>query len=181
MLLRPLGEIRPYPTRLLDWLEHWAAQDAQRVLAARRDGTGAWRTITYGQMLIQVRRLAMGLATRELSAERPLLILSGNSLEHLTLSFAAMWAGIPYCSVSPAYSQVAGDLAKLQYVLALLTPGLIAAFDTRHYERALAVVDPAIEVVGDSAIESRSITSLEALEAEPSSLLDARHSATGAD
>jgi feruloyl-CoA synthase len=181
MLMRPLGEIRPYPPRLLDWLEHWAGQDPQRVVVARRDASGAWRSITYGQMLVQVRRLAAGLVVRGLSADRPLLILSGNSLEHLTLSFAAMWAGIPYCSVSPAYSQVAGDLAKLQYVLKLLTPGLVAAFDTRHYERALAVVDPAIEVVGDSPIERRSITSFESLEAEPSALLDEHHAATGAD
>jgi feruloyl-CoA synthase len=181
MLLRPLGQIRAYPERLLDWLEHWAQRDAQRVLAARRDATGAWRKVTYGEMLTQVQRLAMGLATRDLNADRPLLILSGNSLEHLTLSFAAMWAGVPFCSVSPAYSQVAGDLAKLQYVLGLLTPGIVAAFDTRHFERALAVVDKAVEVIGDSPVEGRTITSLAALEAEPTALLAERHAATSAD
>ena len=181
MLLRPLGEIRAYPPRMLDWLEHWASQDAQRILVARRDASGSWRSITYGEMLAQVQRLAMGLTTRELSADRPLLIVSGNSLEHLTLAFAAMWAGIPYCPVSPAYSQVAGDLAKLQYVLGLLTPGLVAAFDTHRYGRALAVLDPAIEVIGDTPIAGRTITPLEALAAEPTTVLAERHAATGPD
>jgi feruloyl-CoA synthase len=175
-----LGDIRPYPERLLDWLEHWAQQDPQRALAARRDATGAWRVVTYHQMLVRVQRLAMGLALRELSAERPLLILSGNSLEHLALSFAAMWAGIPYCAVSPAYSQVAGDLAKLRYVLSLLTPGLVAAFDTQQYTRALAVIDAATEIVGDADVIDRPITSLEAMESEPTPVLQARHAAIDA-
>ena len=58
------------------------------------------------------KRVAAGLLTRDLSAERPIVILSGNSIEHLTLSLAAMWVGIPYCPVSPAYSQVRSDLDK---------------------------------------------------------------------
>src|SRR5690606_32317472 len=104
-----------------------------------------------------------------------------NSLEHLTLAFAAMRAGIPHCSVSPAYSQVAGDLSKLRYVLSLLTPGLVAAFDTPRYARALAIVDRDVEVVGDEAIEGRSVTPLDSLEAEPTGLLDERYAATGPD
>src|SRR5690606_32795825 len=118
-------------------------------------------------MLARVRRIAMGLIARGLSADRPILILSGNSLEHLTLTFAAMKAGVPFCSVSPAYSQVAGDLSKLRYVLGLLTPGLIAAFDTHRFARALAIVDPEVEIVGDAEVEGRSVTSLAALEGEP--------------
>ncbi len=181
LLLRPTGEIQPYPARLLDWLEHWAAEDPRRVLAARRREDGQWRSITYAQMLARARRIAAGLVTRELSAERPILILSGNGLEHLTLSFAAMWAGIPYCSVSPAYSQVAGDLSKLRYVLSLLTPGLVAAFDTHQFVRALAVVDSDVELIGDSVIEGRAIAALESLETEPSARLEERHAATNAD
>ena len=181
LLLRPTGQIQPYPPRLLDWLEHWAALDGERVLAARRGKDGQWRTITYAQMLTRVSRIAMGLISRGLSADRPILILSGNSLEHLTLAFAAMRAGIPHCSVSPAYSQVAGDLSKLRYVLSLLTPGLVAAFDTPRYARALAIVDRDVEIVGDEAIEGRSVTSLDSLEAEPTGLLDERYAATGPD
>jgi feruloyl-CoA synthase len=181
LLLRPTGELKPYPPRWLDWLEEWAAKDGSRVLAARRGSDGQWRTITYADMLARVRRIAMGLIARGLSADRPILILSGNSLEHLTLTFAAMKAGVPFCSVSPAYSQVAGDLSKLRYVLGLLTPGLIAAFDTHRFARALAIVDPEVEIVGDAEVEGRSVTSLAALEGEPTAALEQHYAETGPD
>src|SRR5690606_26815980 len=126
-------------------------------------------TVTYQQMLMRVRRIAAGLITRELSADRPIAILSGNSIEHLTLAFAAMWAGIPYCPVSPSYSQVSTDLQKLRYVLDLLTPGLVAAFDTPAFARALELVPGSVEIVGDG--DAR-VTSLEELEREPSAALD---------
>ena len=95
---------------------------------------GAWRHVTYSQMLARIQRVAAGLLTHDLSADRPIAILSGNSIEHLTLSLAAMWVGIPCCPVSPAYSQVSSDLAKLRYVMDLLTPGLVAAFDTPRFD-----------------------------------------------
>ncbi|HEY5806961.1 MAG TPA: feruloyl-CoA synthase [Povalibacter sp.] len=181
LLLRPRSDLKAYPGRLLDWLESWARQDAQRVLVARRCATGSWQSVTYGEMLLRTQRVASGLVTRGLDAERPILILSGNSIEHLTLAFAAMWAGIPYCAVSPAYSQVAGDLGKLRYVLNLLTPGLVAAFDTHQYAKALAVVGADVELVGDSSPHGRSVTTLQALEAEPASVLDEAHARTDAE
>ena len=93
----------PVPPRFCDSLEHWARLAPERLLVARRDGGGQWIRVTYAQMLARVMRLAAGLLGRAgLSAERPILILSGNGIEHLTLALAAMWAGIPYCPVSPS-------------------------------------------------------------------------------
>lgn len=154
----------------MDSLEYWAKVAPLRVLVARRVAGGDWQTVTYQQMLTRVRRIAAVLLTRDLSAERPIAILSGNSIEHLTLAFAAMWAGIPYCPVSPSYSQVSADLQKLRYVLGLLTPGLVAAFDTPAFARALDLVPSSIKV-----------TSLDALEGEPTAALDAVHAHTNAD
>ena len=123
----------------MDSLEHWARVAPHRVLrrSACSERCMAERS-RYAQMLDRVQRIAAGLLARAISRrERPIAILSGNSIEHLTLGFAAMWAGIPYCPVSPAYSQVSRDLGKLRYVLDLLTPGLVAAFDTPAFARAL--------------------------------------------
>ena len=181
LYLRPTEALSAFPERLMDSLEHWAKGAPERVLVARRVAGGEWRTVTYRQMLTRVRRIAAGLLTRELSAERPIAILSGNSIEHLTLAFAAMWAGIPYCPVSPSYSQVSTDLQKLRYVLDLLTPGLIAAFDTPAFSRALQLVPSSIEIVGDADVDGRKVTSLDALEAEPTAALDAAHARTNAD
>ena len=181
MLLRPMEPLSAFPERLMDSLEHWAKVAPQRVLVARRVAGGEWQTVTYQQMLTRVRRIAAGLLTRDLSAERPIAILSGNSIEHLTLAFAAMWAGIPYCPVSPSYSQVSTDLEKLRYVLDLLTPGLIAAFDTPAFAKALQLAPDSVEVVGDADVGDRKVTSLEALDAEPTAEIDAAHARTNAD
>src|SRR6185295_9112752 len=133
--------------RLASSLEYWARESPDRVLVARRDAAGAWRHVSYAQMLARIQGLAAGLLARNLSAERPIAILSGNSIEHLTLSLAAMWIGIPYCPVSPAYSQVAGDLAKFRYVMDLLTPGLVAAFEPKRFDRALALAPRDAQIV----------------------------------
>ena len=164
LLLRPLGRLAPAPERLIDHLVHWAAAAPDRVLVARRAAGGDWREVNYAQMLHRVRRIAGGLASRGLSAERPVAILSGNGIEHLTLALACIWSGIPYCPVSPAYSQVAGELAKLRFVLDLLTPGMVAAFDTPRFARALARVSGDVEIVGDAPIEGHAVTPLESLE-----------------
>src|SRR5690349_17110069 len=160
LILRPLGVIAPYRETLASSLEHWARESPDRVLVARRDAGGAWRQVSYSQMLFRVKRVAAGLLSRPLSAERPIAILSGNSIEHMTLALAAMWVGIPYCPVSPAYSQVAGDLAKFRYVLDLLTPGLVAAFDTSRFERSLAPVYTNVEFVGASSLDACTLTSM---------------------
>lgn len=171
LILRPVREIGPYPRRLVDSLEHWARVAPERVLVARRDATRSWRCVTYEQMLARVRRVASGLLTRTLSADRPIAILSGNSIEHLTLALAAMWVGIPYCPVSPAYSQSSGEQARLRHVMDLLTPGLVAAFDTARFARALSLVGADVNIV----------STLESLEQEVTPGVDEAHDATDAD
>ena len=180
LLLEPLGKLAEMPPRLSDFLSKWAHTAPDRVFVARRaPGGGPWREVTYAQMLERVQRVAGGLMERGLSAERPLVILSGNSIEHLTLALAAIWAGIPYCPVSPAYSQVAGELERLRYALDLLTPGLVAAFDTPKFSRALARLPPGVEVVGDGP--DTGITTLDSLEREISPEVLAAASRTNED
>jgi feruloyl-CoA synthase len=183
LLLCPRAVLGGYPLRMMDSLEHWAAVAPERVLVARRGRGDEWVTISYLQMLERVRRVAAGLVTRGLSADRPIVILSGNSLEHLILAFSATWAGIPYCALSPAYSQASSDLQKLRHVLELLTPGMAAAFPTERFQRALAEgVPPNVEIVGDLAqVAGRRVTGLTDLEAEPGAALQGAHARTGAD
>ena len=165
-ILRPQGELGPVAPRLIDHLEHWAKSAPARIAVARRVAGGEWREVTYGELRARVRRVAAGLAARRLSAERPVVILSGNSIEHLVLGLGCISAGIPYCPVSPAYSQL-GELVKLRYVLDLLTPGMVAAFDTPRFARALARIGGDAEIVGDADIEGHDVIALEALEREP--------------
>jgi feruloyl-CoA synthase len=181
LILTPRQQLAPFPERLVDSLEHWARVAPQRVLVGRRGADGSWQTVSYEQMLARVQRLAGGLLTRGLSADRPIAILSGNSIEHLTLGLAAMWAGIPYCPVSAAYSLVSGDLSKLAQVLHLLTPGLVAAFDTSRFTRALGTLAPDVEIVGDAQLPGRPVTTLQSLEREITPRVAQAHASTDAD
>ena len=122
---------------------------------AERDASGGWRQITYAQLLASTRSIASALLARGLSAERPIVILSGNSIDHALLAFGALYAGIPFCPVSPAYSLVSKDYGKLAFLMKLLTPGLVFADDAGKFADALrANVPDEAEIVaahGDGA------------------------------
>ena len=111
--LRPKRALADYPARLTDRLHHWANAAPERVFMAERDGGRGWRQITYAELLASSRHIASALLKRGLSAERPVVILSGNSIDHALVAFGALYAGIPSCPVSPAYSLISKDYAKL--------------------------------------------------------------------
>ncbi len=147
LVLRSTEALGDFPARLTDRLEHWAARAPDRVLVARRGADGAWITITYAQMLDRAQRVGQALLAHGLSPERPVAILSENDLEHLTLALGAMWVGVPYAPISPAYSTVSQDFGKLREILATLTPGLVFASDGAAYGRAIAQCIPDAAVV----------------------------------
>ncbi|RPI41678.1 MAG: feruloyl-CoA synthase, partial [Hyphomicrobiaceae bacterium] len=136
----PLGA---YARRLSDFLVHWAEAEPERSFMARReqlgDGrTGDWLRISYAQALDGARRIGQALLDRKLSAERPVVILSENTLEHALMSLGCIYAGVPYCPVSPAYATISQDYDKLKHVLSTLTPGLVFAADGARYGRAIS-------------------------------------------
>src|SRR5258706_7428150 len=141
----PLGE---YPDRLTDRLHHWAKVEPNRLFMAEREAGGSWRQISYAQLLVSSRGIAASLIARGLSAERPVVMLSGNSIDHALVAFGALYAGIPFCPVSPAYSLISKDYGKLAYLMKLLTPGLVFADDAGKFAEALAANIPdEIEIV----------------------------------
>nr|WP_249121906.1 feruloyl-CoA synthase [Pseudomonas juntendi] len=145
LALEPLA---PLPARLLDRLLHWARVRPHTTFIAAREPSGGWREVSYAQMLDQVRTIAAHLLGFGLGAERPLVLFSGNDIEHLQLALGAMYAGIPYCPVSPAYALLSQDFAKLRHVCEVLTPGLVFATDSQPFQRAFdAVLDESVPVV----------------------------------
>jgi feruloyl-CoA synthase len=183
---QPLAE---HAIRMTDRLVHWAEAAPNRTFMARRvrnaDGsTGEWRHITYAQALDAARRIGQALIDRKLSAERPVAILSENDLEHALLALGCLYAGVPFCPVSPAYSTISQDYDKLRHVLDTLTPGLVFASDGARYGKAIAATVPAAtEVVltgGEVAgREAHSFASL--LATQPTPAVDAAMRATGPD
>ncbi len=182
--VRPKAALGDYPVRLTDRLHHWAGAEPDRVFMAERDASGGWRTLTYAQLLSASRRIASALLARNLSAERPLVILSGNSIDHALMAFGALYAGVPFCPVSPAYSLVSKDYGKLSFVIKLLTPGLVFAADGTLFADALLANVPAdVEIAATHGnVPGRAVTLLADLMVTPEHpKLDATHDAIGPD
>src|SRR2546425_2374610 len=139
----PLGA---YPRQMTERLEHWAERAPERTLFAQRDGN-AWRTVSYADALGKAQRIGAALLAKGLSAERPLVVLSGNDIEHGLLHLGAMYVGIPYAPISPAYSRLSTDFAKLRAIFALLTPGLVYASDRKAFGKAIDAVGAGAEVI----------------------------------
>ena len=155
-VLRSNEALQTCPERMSDRLELWATLTPDAVFAARRDASGAWNRITYREMLARAQSLGQGLLTHRLSAERPLVILSDNDLEHLSLMMAAMWVGVPSVSVSPAYSLVSTDHGKLRHTLGKATPGLVYASGPGYRAAIQAAVPSDVPVVmGQGQIDGR--------------------------
>lgn len=182
--LRPTQALSGYPVRITDRLQHWADVAPDRVFMAERASGDGWRKITYAHLLIAARHIASALLARGLSAEKPLVILSGNSIDHALMAFGALYAGITYCPVSPAYSLVSKDYGKLAYLMKLLTPGMVFIDDASIFADALAAnVAPGIEIAATRGeAPGRRITSLAELLATPEHTgLDPAHDAIGPD
>ncbi|MGX9429229.1 MULTISPECIES: feruloyl-CoA synthase [Bradyrhizobium] len=182
--LRPRSKLLDYPQRITDRLHHWAKVEPRRVFMAERAADGAWREISYAELLDAARHIASALIARGLSAEKPLVILSGNSIDHALLAFGALYAGVPFCPVSPAYSLVSRDFGKLGFVIKLLTPGLVFADDAGKFAAALSAnVAPETEIVATRGdLPGRVVTRLsELLDTPEHPLLDATHQAITPD
>lgn len=184
--------LQAFPDRITDRLQHWAQTYPDRTFMARREklpdgSTGAWKHISYAQAWTQACNIAQSLINRGLSAERPVVILSENDLEHALLALGCLVAGVPFVPTSPAYSLISQDYDKLRHVLKTVTPGMVFAADAARYGKAIAAaVDPSIEVVVTDGVEEnldgRQVTPFDALTATAATAaVDAAMQATGPD
>jgi feruloyl-CoA synthase len=143
VVLRSPEALGAYPRKLTERLDHWAEHAPERVFLAQRGPDGAWTHLTYAQARRRARRVAQALLARKLSAERPVAVLSGNDFAHALIELGALYAGIPYAPVSPAYSLLSRDFAKLKHVMRLITPGLVFASQREAFQAAIAAAVPA--------------------------------------
>ena len=180
--------LQDYPDRLTDRLQHWAQVKPQHSFMARRvkhtDGAlGDWQHLTYEQAWQTARNIAQSLINRGLSAERPVVILSENSLEHALLALGCMVAGVPYVPTSPPYSLVSVDYDKLKHVLRTVTPGMVFASDERYAKAIAATVSQDMEVVMvEGSVAGHKTTPFESLcETPATAQVDEAIAATGPD
>jgi feruloyl-CoA synthase len=142
MILRSRVPLQHYPTHIPSLLHRWADERPdQPWLAQRRGPDGAWLQVTYAQARQTVNALTQALLDLGVGPDKPVAILSGNSIEHALMTMAAMQAGAPAAPVSPAYSLLSHDHVKLRYIFELIRPAVVLVQDGVLFANALAALD----------------------------------------
>jgi feruloyl-CoA synthase len=151
---QPLGD---YPVTVMHSLRKWAKADPEHPLVAERGLDGRWRTRSYGEAAAAAEAIGQALLDRGLGPNRPLLVLSGNSVDHLLVMLGAMTAGVPLAPVSVAYSLQSHDHARIRAIAELIQPGAVFAEDAGRFGSALDAVHttPAIVSAGGRAGAAR--------------------------
>jgi len=139
MILRSPLALGGHARAVGEWLERWAREKPERTFLAER-GDGGWSKVSYREAMGLVRRFGQGLLDHGLDASTPVVILSDNSVDHALLALGAMHVGVPVAPVSPAYSLMSKDFAKLKAIFELLRPGLVWTADPVKFAPALAAV-----------------------------------------
>ncbi len=134
-----------YPERLTEHLDRWSNQTPDQTFLAERAADGSWDRHSYAAMRSAAQSVGQALLDRGVAAERPVMILSDNSVANAIVQLGALYAGVPFCPVSPAYSLLSSDFAKLRHIFAELTPSLVFADDGEKYAGALSALGIADE------------------------------------
>jgi len=140
ILMRQKGELTGYLPTLADYLDKWADATPNQTWIARRKDGGDWERVSYGEARDKARAIGGALLAMGLGPDRPLLVMSENSLEHALLGVACFYVGIPYAPISPAYSLVSKDHAKLKGIAETLNPGALFADNGEAFAPAFASV-----------------------------------------
>lgn len=118
------------------WLHKWAQLSPERVFLAERSGAG-WRELSYAETLQSVQAIAASLLGRGLNGGSAIVVMSGNSVDHALLSYAAQYAGIPLVPIAEQYSLIPEAHERLAYVLNKIKPAMGFVDDAGRYAKAL--------------------------------------------
>lgn len=134
-------DLQDFPVTLTERLLEWADKQPEKTLIAARNQQGAWQRVSYADASKQILSLGQALLDHGLGPDRPLAVLSGNSLSHAMLALACQHVGVPFSPISPAYSLISTDYGKLKHVLGLLQPAMIYVEDLASFVPALTSLD----------------------------------------
>ncbi len=148
LLLHSADELGDYPATVLHDVRAWAQADPGYPLIAERAGDGGWRSVGYGAAVAAADAIGQGLIERGLGPARPLLILSGNGVNHLLMTLGALTAGVPVAPVSVAYSLQSRDHARIRAIAELIAPGAVYADDAAAFGPALDALGGVTAIVG---------------------------------
>ncbi|SHJ23846.1 feruloyl-CoA synthase [Wenxinia saemankumensis] len=183
ILVRQADPLPEPPARLADRILHWAEVAPDRTWMADRDGAD-WRRMSYAGLATAMRSVGGALLEMGLSVDRPLMILSGNSLDHAIVAVAAQFVGIPSAALAPAYALSGGAYEKLRDVAAQLTPGAVFVEAAGPFAPAIgAAFGPDIPaIVSSGTLDGRPVHILADLMRRPAeAAAEAAYRRTGPD
>ena len=161
VLLTSPEPLATYPPTAAEWLRSWAAAEAAYPCVAQRTAGGSWEVLSYGEVLAAANSVGQALLDRGLSAARPLMILSGNSIGHYLMTMGAYLAGVPVVPVSVAYSLQSKDHERVRVIGDLVQPGAVFAETVAPFAAAIGVLagDPVV-IAGEGGPEEHSLPTL---------------------
>lgn len=182
LILRSAIPLGSFERSAGEWLRNWAAMAPNRVFLAERNTGGSWTRLTYAQASRAAHAVAQALLDRALSPARPVVVLSGNSIDHAVLMLGCYLAGVPIAPVSVAYSLVCTNPGKVRDILDVMRPGMVFAQDGDAFQPTLTSTD----LHGAEVVVSRGgrqgWTNFDALtQTKPTSAVGAAFAATGPD
>ena len=170
-----------YPARVGDVIQARIREIPERLYIAQRSGTG-WRRVTYGKAGRTAYAIAQALLERKLNAERPVLILAENGIDHALLAWACLLIGVPFVPVSAAYARAGQGFTKLRYIIDLIRPGLIFVDTEARYSGAREPLSEAKCEIVVADNPPPGVTSFASLsETSPTGAVEAAAAAIGPD
>jgi feruloyl-CoA synthase len=139
-----------YPVTVVHSVRERARLAPDQPMIAER-AAGGWRAVGYGEAVAAADAIGQALLDRGLGPDRPLLILSGNSVNHLLVTLGAMTAGVPVAPVSAAYSLASHDHARIRAIAELIAPGAVFAEDAGGFGPALDALPPIPAIVSEGS------------------------------
>ena len=153
LVLRSAEPLGDHPVTVVHSMREHAQADPEHVLVAERhaDPGSGWRRFSYGASVAAADSIGQALLNRGLGPDRPLLILSANSVDHLLITLGAMTAGIPVAPASAAYSLQSRDHARLRAITELIRPGAVFADNAGQYGPALDALGAVPAIVSNGS------------------------------
>lgn len=152
--------LQVYSENLGQMLRHWAEKTPEGIFLGERQADGDWRRLTYADVNRKADAIAQALINRGQGPHRPVMILSGNSVDHALLMLGCFIAGVPVVPVSVPYSLLSKDYLKLRFIFDEICPGMIFVADGNMFATALSSLDlTGVEiVVGQGELSELSTT-----------------------
>jgi feruloyl-CoA synthase len=180
-VLQSRTPLAPYPRSLGVWVEQWADERPDVEFLADRDPEGGWRRVTYGEARRAARSIGQAFLERGLGPERPVAVLSPNAVDHALVTLAGLVAGVPIVPISPAYSLMSRDFAKLGHAIEQTAPGVVYVAAVEPFAKALDGVDLGGAEVVSSVPDDRATPLAELVATEAGPEVDRAFASVGPD